>query len=194
MCLIVTCWSGDPADGPAAVAPLLDAAPVVANGLGTMPYPVLNSAFDALLPAGLQHYWKAAFVTELTDDAIEAHLAWGPQVPCVESTMHLYPINGASQRVAPEATAWGHRDATFACVIAGMWPDPADNEANIEWVRDYYGAIAPHSDPGGYVNFLSDDDRGRPQENYGRNYERLRAVKRAYDPENLFRRNQNIEP
>ena len=143
LCLIVTCWSGDPEDGPAAIAPLLDAAPVVAQGLGVMPYPALNSAFDALLPPGLQHYWKAAFVTELTNDAIRAHLTWGPQVPCVESTMHLYPINGASQRVPADATAWGHRDASFACVIAGMWPDPADSDANTAWVRGYYDAIAP---------------------------------------------------
>jgi FAD/FMN-containing dehydrogenase len=194
MCLIVTCWSGDPEDGPAAIAPLLDAAPVVAQGLGVMPYPALNSAFDALLPPGLQHYWKAAFVTDLTDDAIRAHLTWGPQVPCVESTMHLYPINGASQRVPADATAWGHRDASFACVIAGMWPDPADNEANTAWVRSYYDGIAPHSEPGGYVNFLSDDDASRRPDSYGTSYERLREVKRRYDPTNVFRRNQNIEP
>lgn len=194
LCLIVACWSGDPAAGPAAVAPLLEAAPVVAHALGRMPYPALNSAFDALLPAGLQHYWKAAFVGDLTDDAIDAHLAWGLLVPCVESTMHLYPVNGAARRTAADATAWGHRDATFACVVAGMWPDPADNERNVAWVRDYYAAIAPHSDPGGYVNFLSEDDRGRVRESYGSGYERLREVKRVYDPENLFHRNQNIEP
>lgn len=194
MCLVVTCWSGDPQEGEAVVAPLLEAAPVAAQHLGTMPYPDLNSAFDALLPAGLQHYWKAAFVSELTDEAIAAHGAWGPQVPCVESTMHLYPINGASQRVSEDATAWGHRDASFACVIAGMWPDPADSERNTAWVRDYYAAIAPHSEPGGYVNFLSGDDSAHTRDNYGRNYRRLREVKRTYDPGNLFRRNQNIEP
>ena len=194
MCLVVTCWSGDPEEGEAVIAPLLDAAPVVAQHLGTMPYPDLNSAFDALLPAGLQHYWKAAFVSELTDEAIAAHREWGPQVPCVESTMHLYPINGASQRVPEDATAWGHRAASFACVIAGMWPDPADNERNAGWVRDYYAAIAPHSEPGGYVNFLSGDDGTRTRDNYGSSYARLREVKRTWDPGNLFRRNQNIEP
>lgn len=194
MCLVVTCWSGDPDEGPSMVAPLLDAAPVAAQHLGPMPYPDLNSAFDALLPKGLQHYWKAAFVTELTDEAIEAHLAWGPQVPCVESTMHLYPIDGACQRVDADATAWGHRDASFACVIAGMWPDPADNEANIAWVRGYHDAIAPHSEPGGYVNFLSGDDAARLPASYGGGFERLQEVKRAWDPGNLFRRNQNIQP
>ncbi|NLP83354.1 FAD-binding oxidoreductase [Microbacterium sp. CFH 90308] len=194
MCLIVTCWSGDPDKGPEAIAPLLDAAPVVAQHIGVMPYPTLNSAFDALLPAGLQHYWKAAFVTELKDAAIVAHLKWGPKLPCVESTMHLYPIDGASHRVPADTTAWGHRNASFACVIAGMWPDPADNDTNIAWVHDYYEAIAPLSEPGGYINFLSADDGTRARDNYGANYERLRAVKRAYDPTNVFHRNQNIQP
>ena len=194
MCLIVTCWTGAPEGAEAAVAPLLTAAPVAAHHLGTMPYPDLNSAFDALLPAGLQHYWKAAFVSELTADAIDAHLAWGPKVPCVESTMHLYPLNGASHRVPADSTAWGHRDASFACVIAGMWPDAADNDRNIDWVRSYYDAVSPHSEPGGYVNFLSADDQSQAPSNYGANYERLLAVKRQYDPTNLFHRNQNIEP
>ena len=94
-----------------------------------MPYPALNSAFDALFPPGLQHYWKANFVTELTDDAIEAHLVHGPKLPAVNSTMHIYPINGACHRVAADATAFAYRDANFATVIAGMWPDPAENEA-----------------------------------------------------------------
>ena len=94
-------------------------------------------------PPGLQHYWKANFVTELTDDAIAAHLEHGPKVPAVNSTVHIYPINGACHRVAPDATAFAYRDANFATVIAGMWPDPADNEANTAWVRDYYDATRP---------------------------------------------------
>ena len=160
-----------------------------------MPYPALNSAFDALYPpGGLQHYWKANFVTELTDEAIEAHLEHGPKVPVVNSTVHIYPINGACHRVAPDATAFAYRDATFATVIAGMWPDPADNEANIKWVRDYYDATAPLSEEGGYVNFMSGDDQERIKANYKGNYDRLVDVKRKYDPDNLFHLNQNIKP
>ena len=154
----------------------------------------LNSAFDPLVPPGLQHYWKAAFVTELTDEAIAAHVEHGARVPVVNSTMHLYPINGAVHDVGADATAFGHREASFAPVIAGMWPDPADNEAKTRWVQDYYAAIAPHSEPGGYTNFASRDDGGKAAENYGANYPRLREVKRRYDPDNLFRLNQNIAP
>ena len=129
----------------------------------------------ALLPPGLQHYWKADFASELTDGAIKAHLEHGPKVPVVNSTMHIYPINGACNRVAADATAFAYRDAKFATVIAGMWPDPADNEKNTRWVKDYYHAVHPHSSAGGYVNFMAADDQDRIRDNYKGNYDRLVA-------------------
>jgi FAD/FMN-containing dehydrogenase len=192
---IVACWAGPIERGEDAFKPFHDVAPVVAEHVGPAPYPAMNSAFDALYPPGqLQHYWKTSFVKELTDEAIDAHLQHGPQVPVVNSTVHIYPINGAAHRVAPDATAFAYRDANFATVIAGMWPDPSQNDANITWVRDYYDATAPHSEEGGYVNFMSGDDQGRIQANYRGNYERLVDVKRKYDPGNLFHLNQNIKP
>lgn len=191
---MVSCWAGPLDQGEKMLAPIRDVAPVMAEMVGPMPYPALNSAFDPLVPPGLQHYWKANFVKELTDDAIAAHLEHGPKLPAVNSTMHIYPINGACHRVGAGDTAFGHRDATFATVIAGMWPEPAENEDNIGWVQDYYAATAPHSEPGGYVNFMAEDDEGRVQDNYGGSYERLAAAKRRYDPDNLFRHNQNIPP
>ena len=126
----VSCWSGPPEEGEAALKSLREVAQPIAEHVGPMPYPALNSAFDALVPPGLQHYWKANFVKELTDDAIAAHLEHGPKVPTVNSTVHIYPINGATHRVGPGDTAFAYRDATFATVIAGMWPDPAENDAN----------------------------------------------------------------
>jgi FAD/FMN-containing dehydrogenase len=190
----VACWAGPIGDGERALKPLHDVAPVVAEHVGPMPYPGINAAFDALVPAGLQHYWKANFVRELSDDAIEAHLQHGPDVPVVNSTVHIYPINGACHRVAPDATAFAYRDANFATVIAGMWPDPTQNDANIKWVRDYYEATAPLSEEGGYINFMAGDDQGRIKANYRGNYARLVEVKRKWDPDNLFRVNQNIRP
>ncbi|WP_411102566.1 FAD-binding oxidoreductase [Streptomyces sp. cmx-4-9] len=192
--LIVACWSGPVEEGEKALRAFHEFAPVVAEHVGPMPYPALNSAFDGLVPPGLQHYWKANFVTELSDAAIDAHTRHGPLVPAVNSTVHIYPINGACHRVGPDATAFAYRDASFATVIAGMWPDPADNEANTSWVRDYYAATAPHSEEGGYVNFMADDDQSRVKANYKGNYDRLVAAKRAYDPDNLFHLNQNILP
>lgn len=190
----VACWAGPVDEGERMLAPLHDVAPVVAEHVGPMPYPALNGAFDALVPSGLQHYWKASFVTELTDELIRAHLDHGPQVPVVNSTVHIYPINGACHRVGSDETAFAYRDANFATVIAGMWPDPEQNETNIAWVRDYYDATAPHSEEGGYVNFMAGDDQDRIRANYRGNYDRLASVKQAYDPGNLFHLNQNIAP
>ena len=193
-CVLVACWNGPRARADKVLAPLRDAAPIVAQGVGPAPYPALNSAFDPLVPPGLQHYWKAVFAKELTEGAIEAHLKHGPKVPVVNSTVHIYPINGAVHDVPSGATAFGHRDAKYAAVIAGMWPDPAQNEANIRWVRDYYKALAPHSEEGGYINFAAGDDMDRVRANFGRGYDRLARVKRKYDPRNAFRHNQNITP
>lgn len=192
--LLVSCFNGPDADAEALLADLRSVAKPVAEHVGRMPYPALNSAFDGLLPAGLQHYWKAAFLPELTDGAIAAHVEHGPKVPALESTMHLYPIDGAVQDVAADATAFAYRDARFAPVIAGMWPDPAHNEVNTAWVRDYHAALEPHTSAGGYINFMAGDDQSRIRANYGANYERLAAVKKAYDPHNLFHLNQNIAP
>ncbi|HEX2150011.1 MAG TPA: FAD-binding oxidoreductase [Actinomycetota bacterium] len=195
LCVMVTCWTGPADEAEAVLKPFREVAPVVAEHVGPMPYAALNSAFDGLVPPGLQHYWKADFVTDLTEQAIAAHVDNGKKTPVVNSTMHLYPINGAVQRVGAEETAFGHRDKKFAAVIAGMWPDPADNEANIAWVKDYYAAIHPFSgSEGGYINFMAEDDQHRAAENFGRNYQRLARVKATYDPHNLFHLNQNIVP
>ena len=191
---MIACWAGPVEEGEAALRPFHDVAPVVAEHVGAMPYPALNGAFDALYPSGLQHYWKTAFVKELTDDAIAAHEIHGPKVPVVNSTMHIYPINGAAGRVASDATAFAYRDANFVTVIAGMWPEPSQNDANTAWVRNYYDAIAPHSEEGGYINFMSGDDQARIKANYKGNYDRLVQIKRTYDPDNLFHLNQNIAP
>lgn len=193
--LIVGCWTGPLEEGEKQFKFFHDIAPVVAEMVGPMPYPALNSAFDALYPYGeLQNYWKANFIKDLTDEAIAVHVEHGSKVPAVQSTMHLYPINGAVQRVGADETAFAFRDCLYADVIAGMWPDPADNAANIKWVRDYSDATTPLSEAGGYINFMSEDDQGRIRENFKGNYDRLVAVKRQYDPDNLFRRNQNIKP
>jgi FAD/FMN-containing dehydrogenase len=192
-CVLVTCWNGPKAEAEQVLRPLRDAAEVKAEDVGVMPFPALQSAFDELVPKGMQNYWKADFIEELTDDAIAAHIEHGKRTPNVSSSMHLHPINGAAQRVGADETAFGHRDKNFAPVIVGIWPDPNDNEANTKWVRDYYAAIHPHSGgEGGYVNFMSGDDDHRVAENYGANYERLASVKAKYDPYNLFHVNQNI--
>ncbi len=191
---IVACWSGDLADGERQFKAFHDVAEVKAEMVGPVPYPAINAAFDGLFPPGIRQYWKGNFVKELTDDAIAAHVQHGPNAPSVSSTMHLYPINGSCHRVAPDATAFGHRDANFSMVILAASEDPAQDAANTKWVRDYSDAVAPHSEVGGYVNFMDDDDETRIRANYGANYDRLVTIKRQFDPGNLFRCNQNIVP
>ncbi len=193
-CGIVVCWSGLPDRADKALAPLRDAAPVVAQFVGGMPYPAMNTLFDGISPPGLQNYWKGVFAKRLSDGAIEAHLNHGPKVPTVNSGVFVYPIDGAVHDVAPGETAFGHRGSKYSTVISGVWPDTDHNGANIRWVRDYYKALSTHSEEGGYVNFDASDEVDRVRANYGRNYERLCRVKAKYDPHNVFRYNQNIVP
>jgi FAD/FMN-containing dehydrogenase len=191
---VIACWTGAIEDGQDILAPLKDWGQIVGAYIGRMPYPALNSLFDQLLPAGLQQYWKGNIVRELSDDAIAAHLDHAASVPCVESSTFLYPIDGACHRVRPEDTAFPYRDATFSTVIGGAWPDPADNERNMKWVRNYYDALRPFSEEGSYVNFMSGEDQDRAPINYGDNYNRLVEIKTKYDPTNLFHLNHNIKP
>ena len=193
-CGMVACWAGPLKKGEQALEPIRSVAPAVGEMIAPMPYPAINTLFDELMPSGLQQYWKGSFAGELTDGAIEVHLQYGPKIPTMNCAMHIYPINGACHRVSPDATAFSYRDAKFATVIAGAWPDSADNEKNVKWVRDYYKALEPHSAVGGDINFMDADDQGRIEDNYKGNYGRLAAIKAKYDPQNLFHMNQNIKP
>ena len=151
--------------------------------------------FDGLLPKGLQWYWKGDFVKELSDEAIDVHVANVSKAPSELSLMHLYPIDGAVRRVGSSDTAWSCRDATWSMVIAGIDGDPANAAAIKKWGREYWEAVHPYNLGGAYVNFMMDDEiDGRLQATYGANYGKLAAVKQKYDPENLFRVNQNIRP
>jgi FAD/FMN-containing dehydrogenase len=194
VCVVVGMWTGEPAEGEARWQPFLDVAPVAGSMVAVLPYPALNSAFDALHPKGVQEYWKADYLPELSDDAIGAYIEYGSRIPATETAVHIYPIDGAVQRVDPSATAFVNRNMKFAPVIAGMWSDRADNDANIRWVREFAEALRPYGAPGGYINFMDGDDQGRIAENYGENYARLAAIKAKYDPQNLFHVNQNIKP
>ena len=160
-----------------------------------MPYPALNSAFDAIFPKGIRSYWKGSFVTELTDAAIERTSPTARKVPEVSATMHLYPINGACHRVGADDTAFAYRDATFATgdrVRPGR-TRPIDKE-RIQWVRDYYEAIARTPKPAATSTSCPTTTRAASRTTTARTTQRLVEVKRTYDPDNLFHLNQNIPP
>ena len=160
-----------------------------------MPYPMLQTMFDPLYPRGLQWYWKGDFVKDLPDAAIDAHIAHAAKVPSPISGMHLYPVDGAVHRKQRDETAWGYRDATWSMVIFGVDPEPANAAALQQWARDYWQAVHPFDLAGAYPNFMMDDEgEARVKAAFGDNYDRLAAVKKKYDPTNLFRVNHNIRP
>jgi hypothetical protein len=190
---VVWCYAGDPADAEAAFAPVRKLAPRW-EGIGPVPYPALQSAFDALYPKGLQWYWRGNFVRTVPDEAVAVHARFAEQLPSMHSTMHLYPIDGAVQRVGPADTAWSHRDVTWSQVIVGVDPDPGNAEAITRWTVDYWNATHPYSAGGAYVNFMMDEGPDRVRATYQDNYDRLAEVKAVYDPENVLRINQNVPP
>ena len=164
------------------------------HGVHSMPHAMLQGAFDGLYPHGDQWYWRADFVREIPDDAVQLHAKFGTQMPSMKSTMHMYPIDGAAHDVAPGDTAWSYRDANWGSVFAGVDPDPANREAIQRWSVEYQEALHPYSAGGAYVNMMMDEGEERIRASYRGNYDRLAQVKRSYDPENVFRINQNIRP
>ena len=195
-CAVIACYNGSAEEGAAVMARLLDKLPPpLFNWMGEMPYPAMQSLFDAFMPKGMQWYWRGDFVKTLTDEAIDAHIAGARDMPNPFSLMHLYPIDGAVRRVGSGETAWNTRDATWSMVIAGIDPDRQGAGAVTRWTKAYWERIHPYSDSGGYVNFMMDDEgEARLNATYGDNYDRLTALKAKYDPTNFFRVNQNIRP
>ncbi|WP_338693203.1 FAD-binding oxidoreductase [Streptomyces sp. Q6] len=196
VCGVVWCHtSGDPGAAARAMAPLLDTLPSpLLHAVAPMPHPVLQSMFDGLYPPGHQWYWRADFVKDIPDDAVALHAKFGPQTPSMQSTMHLYPIDGAAHDVRPGDTAFSYRDARWASVYAGVDPDPAQADVLRRWTVDYFEALHPYSAGGAYVNMMMDEGQERVRASYRGNYARLARVKAALDPDNVFRHNQNIEP
>jgi FAD/FMN-containing dehydrogenase len=193
-CGVVWCWTGPPSRADEVLAPARALAPLV-DGVQELPFPMLQRAFDALYPPGLEWYWKADFVREIPDAAVEEHARFGAELPTPWSTMHLYPMDGAVHRVSMDETAFSYRDANWNQVIVGVDPDPANRDRIVDWARRYWSATHPYSAGGAYVNFLmGDEGHERVRATYRGHYPRLVEVKRRYDPENRFRMNQNIDP
>ncbi len=194
VCIIQWCYTGPLDQAEERFAPIRAFGPPIVDFAGPIPWPALQSMFDALYPSGLQWYWKADFFNDLNDQAIALHAKYAAQLPTMHSTMHIYPINGAAHRPGRNDTAFSFREANFAEVIVGVDPDPANNERMIQWARDYWMALHPHSAGGAYVNMIMDEGEDQVKAAYRDNYARLAQVKAKYDPTNLFHVNQNIRP
>jgi FAD/FMN-containing dehydrogenase len=194
MCGVVWCYAGPREKAEETFNSIRRSRPPALDLVGPMPFPALQSMFDAIYPPGLQWYWKADFVKELSDEAIALNVKYGSALPSLHSTMHLYPINGAAHRVGRNETPWSYRDATWAQVIVGVDPDPANKDRLTAWAKEYWNALHPYSAGGAYVNFMMDEGEDRIKATYRDNYDRLVKIKSEYDPTNLFRVNQNIGP
>jgi hypothetical protein len=191
---IAVCYCGPLEEGELVLRPLRRFQAPVDDGIQPMPYTMLQSARDEGLPSGRLHYWKSGWLREVTDGAIDTLLRFLPQMPSSASSVGLQQLHGVASRVAPSATAFPHRTEQYDFLILSQWSEATDSDRNLQWTRALFEAMRPHLEASVYVNNLGDEGPGRVRAAYGENYPRLAALKRAYDPDNLFRANQNIDP
>src|SRR5271170_8329606 len=171
MCGIVWCYTGAMKKAEKVFRPIRDFKTPALDLVGPIPHPALQSLFDRLYPPGMQWYWKADFVGTLSDEAIAQHVKYAEKLPTLQSTMHLYPINGAVRRVKKRATPWWHREATWSQVIVGVDPDPPNKERVSTWAKEYWSALHPYSAGGAYINFMMEEGEDRIRATYGKNYD-----------------------
>ena len=194
VCGIVWCIDADDDEAERLMAPMLAVREPLMHGVGRMPLAALNSAFDGLYSPGDQWYWRADFVREIPDEAVARNAELGASLPTWKSASHIYPIDGAAHDVGPEETPFAYRDAVWSQVIIGVDADPANAPKLRDWAIARWEALHPYSAGGAYVNFMMEEGQGRVKATYGSNYARLAQIKATYDPDNVFRVNQNIEP
>jgi UDP-N-acetylenolpyruvoylglucosamine reductase len=194
VCGIVWCCTGTAEQTEQSTRPMRSVGHPLLDHVVPAPFPVVQKIFDPLFVPGLQWYWRADNFTELSNEAIARHAEHGSKIPTMLSTMHLYPVNGAPQRVGRNDTAYSFREALFAEVIVGVDPEPANAGKITAWCKGYWEALHPFSAGGAYVNFMMEEGQDRVQATYRDNYRRLAEIKRKYDPMNFFRVNQNIRP
>lgn len=195
MCGVVWCYTGPEEQREEVFKPIREFGPPALDFVGEMPMPTLNGMFDTLYPAGMQWYWKAHYINELSDDCIKEAIKHGSNIPSIHSTTHFYPIDGKVHELSNKDTAWAKRDARWAQVIVGVDPDAVNAGKVTKWCKDYYEGMLPFaSDGGAYVNFMMEEGQDKIKASYGMNYERLVKIKGKYDPDNFFHVNQNIMP
>jgi FAD/FMN-containing dehydrogenase len=187
-------YAGDPGRGEQIIEPLRRFGLPAGEHVGVQPYTDWQQAFDPLLTSGARNYWKSHNLATLHDGLLDVLIDHAGRLPSPQSEIFVGALGGATMRPAPDATAYPHRDARFVVNVHGRWEDPAGDAPGTAWARSFFDAAAPFATGGVYVNFLTADEAGRAHAAWGPNYERLARVKRLYDPANLFRLNQNIEP
>jgi hypothetical protein len=191
---VVLCHSGTPEEAQRELEPLLSFGSPLDVAVSPMPYSVVNTLIDDAFPFGSLGYWKSAFFEALSDEAIAVLVDRFAVCPSPVSAAGFEVWHGAVTRVPVEATAVPHREPGFDLLLPTIWVDPSTTEENIAWTRETFSALEQFTQPRRMVNYLSADDGGAVREAYGPNYDRLAGLKRVWDPDNLFRLNQNIPP
>jgi FAD/FMN-containing dehydrogenase len=186
-------YAGDPKTGEKLIAPLRKFGDAHGEHIGAMPYVAWQQAFDPLLTPGARNYWKSHNFTELKDGAIDAALEYVMKLPSPECEIFIGLISGATNRVPENATAYSGRDAKLVMNVHARWQSSDADELCIGWARKFFEAAKPFASGGAYVNFMTADEGDRVRAAYGVNYARLASIKKQYDPENVFRANQNIK-
>jgi len=192
--IFAACYSGDIQEGEKAMKGLRALGKPIVDVISPHPFAGWQAAFDPLLTPGARNYWKSHDFTDLSDDAVKVIVDAVRTLPSPECEVFIAHVGGAMARVAPDGTAWTNRNAHFIMNVHTRWRDPGQDTACIAWARRLFDAAAPFASGSVYVNFMSGDEEDRVENAYGTNYSRLAGIKRRYDPDNLFRMNQNIRP
>jgi FAD/FMN-containing dehydrogenase len=187
-------YCGAAAESEKLIAPVRAFGDAHGEHIGVQPYVQWQQAFDPLLTPGARNYWKSHNFTELADGALDSMIEFAGKLPSAQCEIFVGLIAGAPNRVAPDAMAWGHRDAKYVLNVHGRWDEAKDDQRGITWARDFFKASAPYASAGAYVNFMTEEEGDRVAAAYGSNYERLVEIKKRYDPQNVFHLNQNIKP
>jgi FAD/FMN-containing dehydrogenase len=191
---IAVCYAGRLEDGEKAIEPLRSFGAPLEDDISEIAYTEFQTVLDDVFAAGQQYYWRSRLIRQISDGLIDALLDHFARVPSPQSLVVFQQTGGAASRIGPEETAFFHRDSQYDLIMASIWTDPRDSEANVRWARAVGDAVAPFGSEGVYVNNVIDEGREQVRATYGGNYDRLVALKNEYDPTNLFRLNANIEP
>jgi FAD/FMN-containing dehydrogenase len=192
--IFAICHIGDPDEGRRAIEPVRHLGTPYGEHVGVQPFVAWQQAFDPLLTPGARNYWKSHNFSELSDGAIDVLVRYSGELPSPQCEIFVGQLGGQAGRVAPNATAYAHRDADYVVNVHGRWETAAEDNRVIRWSRDFYREAAPFATGGVYVNFMTEEESDRVRAAYGPNWDRLVRIKKKYDPTNLFCMNQNIAP
>jgi hypothetical protein len=176
------------------IAPLRKFGTAHGEHFGVQPFTAWQQAFDPLLTPGARNYWKSHNFSQLSEGAIDAIVEYAGNLPSPHCEIFIGTIGGQTARVAPDAMAYSSRDANYVLNVHGRWESADEDERCIAWAREFFAKSQPFASSGAYINFLTQDETDRIESAYGATFQRLREIKKKYDPANLFRMNQNIKP